>query len=216
MRVTYATDKGVSLITLTDPPVNALTYEMLKELDACLLDARFDDDVHVLVITGHGEAYFSAGVNAQMLEEAGASFRDSFDLHAHEVFARIENTPKLVIAAINGHCLDSGTDIALACDLRIARQGAARIDLPPTELGGTERLIRTVGRSRAIELITEGGPWTPDEALAAGIVNKVWQANTHDEFVQVAVDYAHDICPPHRGAQSAATLKRSTRRASGL
>jgi enoyl-CoA hydratase/carnithine racemase len=211
MRVTYATDKGVSVITLTDPPVNALTYEMLKELDASLLEARFDDDVHVLVITGHGEAYFTAGVNAQMLKEAGASFRDSFNVHAHEVLSRIENTPKLVIAAINGHCLDAGVDVAFACDVRIARQGPGRLAIPPTELEGTTRLVRLVGRARAIELLAEGGALSPDAALAAGLVHKVWQANTHGEFVQRIVDYGHELCPPHRGALAVAALKRTLR-----
>jgi enoyl-CoA hydratase/carnithine racemase len=207
MRVTYATDKGVSLITLTDPPVNALTYEMLKELDAGLLEARFDDDVHVLVLTGHGEGYFSAGVNAQMLKEAGARFQSAFELHAHEVLSRIENTPKLVIAAINGHCLDAGTDIALACDLRIARDGPARMTVPPTALGGTAQLVRTLGRARAIEIVTESGPLSLEGALAAGLVHKVWQSNTHEDFVQRIVAYAHDLCPPHRGALAVAALK---------
>ena len=211
MRVTYATDKGVCVITLTDPPVNALTYEMLKELDAALLEVRFDDDVHVLVITGHGEAYFTAGVNAQMLKEAGTSFRDSFNVHAHEVLERIENTPKLVIAALNGHCLDAGVDLALACDIRIARHGPAKLAIPPTELGGTRRLVHTVGRARAIELLTTLGPLSPDAALAGGLVHKVWQANTHDEFIQRALDYAHELCPPHRGALAVAALKRTPR-----
>jgi enoyl-CoA hydratase/carnithine racemase len=211
MRVTYVTDKGVSLITLTDPPVNALTHEMLKELDASLLDARFDDDVHVLVVTGHGDAYFSAGVNAQMLKEAGASFENSFNLHAHEVFLRIENTPKLVIAAINGHCLDAGMDIALACDLRIAREGPARLAVPPTALGGIERLVRTLGRARAIQIVTEASPMSPDEAFTAGLVHKVWQGNTNEDFVQKVVEYAHGLCPPHRGALAVAALKRPPR-----
>ena len=128
--VTYATEKGVALLTLTDPPVNAFSHEMLKELDACILEARFDDDVHVIVLTGHGDGYFCAGENVHMLREADDSFKYYFCLHANETLLRLENTPKLVLAAINGHCVGGGFELALACDLRIARAGAYQIGLP--------------------------------------------------------------------------------------
>src|SRR5258708_16590611 len=111
--VDYATDKGVDLLTLTDPPVNALTHEMFKELDACILEARFDDDVHVIVVTGHGDKYFSAGANPAMLKESDETFRYYFVLHANETLQRLESTPKLVLAAINGHCLGGGFQIPL-------------------------------------------------------------------------------------------------------
>src|SRR5580693_7806595 len=133
--VSYATEKGVALLTLNDPPVNAYTHEMFKELDANILEARFDDDVHVIVIAGHGDKYFCAGANVNMLKEADESFTYYFGLHASETLARLENTPKLVIAAINGHCLGGGFEVALACDIRIARAGASQIGLPQTALG---------------------------------------------------------------------------------
>src|ERR1700760_2908448 len=145
--VNYATEKGVALLTLTDPPVNAYTHEMFKELDACILEARFDDDIHVIVVTGHGDKYFSAGANANMLKEADESFKYYFFLHASETLVRLENTPKLVIAAINGHCFGGGLEVALACDIRIARAGALQIASPEVELGlmpgagGTRRLV---------------------------------------------------------------------------
>ena len=101
--VNYATDKGVAILTLTDPPVNAYTHEMMKELDSCILEARFDQDVHVIVITGHGDKYFCAGANINMLSEADEAFKYYFCLHANETLLRLEHTPKLVIAALNGH-----------------------------------------------------------------------------------------------------------------
>jgi enoyl-CoA hydratase len=82
--VNYATERGVALLTLTDPPVNAYTHEMFKELDACILEARFDDDIHVVIITGHGDTYFCAGENIHMLREADESFKYYFCLHANE------------------------------------------------------------------------------------------------------------------------------------
>src|SRR4029078_11625385 len=115
--VNYTTDKGVALLVLNDPPVNAYTYEMFKELDAAILEARFDDDVHGLVIPGprrldedvhvlgitvHGEKYFSAGANINMLREADASFKYYFCLHANETISRLEQTAKLLIPALIG------------------------------------------------------------------------------------------------------------------
>ena len=108
--VNYTTDKGVAVLTLNDPPINAYTHEMFKELDACILDARFDNDVHVLVLTGHGETYFSAGADINMLREADPTFKYYFSLHANETLTRLEQTPKLVIAAINGHALGGGLE----------------------------------------------------------------------------------------------------------
>ena len=172
--VNYATEKGVALLTLTDPPVNAYTHEMFKELDACILEARFDDDVHVIVVTGHGDKYFCAGANINMLQEADETFKYYFCLHANETLLRLENTPKLVIAAINGHCVGGGLEVALACDLRIARAGAFQMGLPEVGLGvlpgtgGTQRLTRLVGKGRALELIVEGQNLPVATAQSAG------------------------------------------------
>src|SRR5678810_474544 len=172
----YQTDKGVAVLTMTDPPANAYTHEMMKELDSAILEARFDADVHVLVITGHGEKFFCAGANINMLKEADESFKYYFCLHANETLSRLEQTPKLVIAAMNGHTVGGGLEIALACDLRVARKGGGKIGLPEVALGvlpgtgGTQRLARLVGKARAIELMIHGRLMTMDEAAAAGLV----------------------------------------------
>src|SRR4051812_38918762 len=117
--VDYRTDAGVATIALNDPPMNAFTHEMMKDLGEAILDARFDNDVHVLIVTGYGDRFFSAGANIQMLSEVDATFKYYFALHTHETLRRLENTPKLVIAALNGHTVGGGLEIALACDLRI-------------------------------------------------------------------------------------------------
>jgi enoyl-CoA hydratase/carnithine racemase len=213
--VTYATDKGVATLTLTDPPVNAYTYEMFKELDANILEARFDDDVHIIVLTGHGEKYFCAGANVSMLKEADDSFKYYFTLHANETLLRLESTPKLVIAAINGHCVSGGCDIALACDLRIARAGTLRIGFPEVNLGllpltgGTQRLSRLVGRGPAIELIVEGEYLSAEQALGARLVHKVWSTDTHEAFMRKVLDYAHEFCPPRRAPMAIGNIKRA-------
>ncbi len=213
--VNYMTEKGVAVLTLNDPPVNAYTYEMLKELDQCILEARFDNDVHVLVITGHGEKFFSAGANINMLREADATFKYYFCLHANETINRLEQTPKLVIAAINGHCVGGGLEIALAADIRIARAGEHSLGLPEVALGvlpgtgGTQRLSRLVGKSRAIELMVEGAKLSVARAAELGIVNKVWTAESNDEFLRKVVDYAHGFCPPNGAAMAVGRIKRA-------
>jgi enoyl-CoA hydratase len=213
--VNYATDKGVAILTLTDPPVNAYTHEMFKELDANILEARFDDDVHVIVVTGHGEKYFCAGANVNMLKEADESFKYYFCLHANETLLRLENTPKLVIAAINGHSVGGGFEIALACDLRVARSGAFHIGLPEVNLGvlpgtgGTQRLARLVGKARAIELIVEGQNLPVERAHAAELLHKVWVSETLDAFMRKVLDYAHEFCPPGRAALAVGNVKRA-------
>jgi enoyl-CoA hydratase len=213
--VNYATDKGVALLTLTDPPVNAYTHEMFRELDLAILEARFDNDVHVLVVTGHGDKYFCAGANINMLKEADETFKYYFCLHANETLLRLENTPKLVIAAINGHCVGGGYEVALACDLRIARAGAFQVGLPEVGLGvlpgtgGTQRLARLVGKARAIELLIEGQNLGVDDAQEAGLVHKVWQAESLDAFQRKVLDYAHGFCPPARAALAVGGIKRA-------
>ena len=217
--VDYSTDKGVALLTLTDPPANAFTHEMFKELDSCVLEARFDDDVHVVVITGHGDKYFSAGANMNMLKEADETFKYYFCLHANETLSRLENTPKLVIAAINGHCVGGGFELALACDLRVARDGAFQIGLPEVSMGvlpatgGTQRLVRLVGKARAMELMVEGQTLAVADAQAAGLVHKAWETETHEAFVRRVLEYAHEFCPPGRAAAAVGLIKRAAQAA---
>jgi len=213
--VNYATERGVALLTLTDPPVNSYTHEMFKELDACILEARFDDDVHVVVVTGHGDRYFCAGENIHMLREADESFKYYFCLHANETLLRLENTPKLTVAAINGQCVGGGFEVALACDLRIAREGPLHVGLPDVSLGvlpgtgGTQRLTRLVGKGRALELMVEGQTLPVEQALVLGLVHKVWTAETHEAFVTSVIAYAHEFCPPGRASLAVGHIKRA-------
>ena len=218
--VNYMTEKGVAVLTLNDPPVNAYSHEMLKELDAAILEARFDNDVHVLIITGHGDRFFSAGANINMLRESDSTFKYYFCLHANETITRLEQTPKLCIAALNGHTVGGGLEIALACDLRIARGGDFQLGLPEVALGvlpgtgGTQRLARLLGKSRAIEMMVEGSKMNVARAADIGLVNKVWDAESSDEFLRKVIAYAHEFCPPHGAAMAVGRIKRAVQ--SGL
>src|SRR5436190_11782678 len=161
---------GVCLIELNDPPANTYSYEMMQEIDAAVLEARMDADVHVIVIRGAGEKFFCAGANIGMLKDADPDFKYCFCLHANETLVRLEQTPKLVIAALNGHTVGGGLEIALSCDIRIARRNAGRVGLPEITLGvlpgtgGTQRLARALPKNKAIEFMTEGKLMSFEEA----------------------------------------------------
>jgi enoyl-CoA hydratase/carnithine racemase len=218
--VNYRTEKGVAILTLRDPPANAYTHEMLKELDANILEARFDNDVHVIVLTGDGDAFFSAGANINMLREADPVFKYYFCLHANETLQRLEQTPKLCIAALNGHAVGGGLEIALACDLRIARAGNAKIGLPEIALGvlpgtgGTQRLARLLGPAKGLELMLEGTRLTVAQAADLGLVNKVWDAETSAQFLEQVLNYARGFVPPNGASLVAGKIKRAVQ--SGL
>src|SRR3954469_2666402 len=200
--IDYRVEKGVAILELNDPPANTYTYEMNKELDTCILKARMDDDVYVIVLRGPGDKFFSAGANIKMLLEVTPRFKYFFCLHANETLNRLEQTPKLVIAAMHGHTVGGGLEIAMAADIRIARKGGGKCGLPEVSLGvlpgtgGTNRLLRLVGKSKAIELMVTGRTFEFEEALDLGIVNEVWDAKPAD-FMAKIHDYAKKFCPPN-------------------
>jgi enoyl-CoA hydratase/carnithine racemase len=221
-KIHYATADGVATITLVDPPANTYSYEMMQELDAAILQARMDAAVHVMVITGAGEKFFCAGANIGMLKDADPHFKYYFCLHANETLNRLEQTPKLVIAALNGHTVGGGLEVAMAADIRIARQGAGKIGVPEVALGvlpgtgGTQRLARLVGKAKAIEIMATGSLFTFEEARAMGLVNHVWgdAELSQRAFSQVVHDYAVQFTPPHRASKAVGHIKRAVQ--SGL
>jgi enoyl-CoA hydratase len=120
--VNYTVSDGIAIIELTNAPANTYSYEMMSQLDNAILQARFDENVHVLVLRGAGEKFFCAGADISMLNSVTPTYKYYFCLHANETLTRLEQTPKLVIAALNGHTVGGGLEIALACDIRIARR----------------------------------------------------------------------------------------------
>ncbi len=210
--INYRVDGGVGVIELSDPPANTYTYEMNRQLDEAILKARMDNDVHVIVLTGAGDKFFSAGANIKMLVSVDPTFKYYFCLHANETLLRLEHTPKLVIAAINGHCVGGGLEIAMAADIRIARQDAGKIGLPEVNLGvlpgtgGTQRLSRMVGKSKAIELMVTGNTFSFEEAKEMGIVNDVYE---RDNFMENIMEYARQFCPPNKASKAVGRIKRA-------
>jgi enoyl-CoA hydratase/carnithine racemase len=214
-KVNYQVGAGVALITLNDPPANTYSYEMMQQLDRAILDARMDDAVQVIVITGAGEKFFCAGADIKMLADVTPSFKYYFCLHANETLSRLEQTPKLVIAAINGHCVGGGLEVALAADIRIARKGAGKLGLPEVSLGvlpgtgGTQRLVRLVGKSKAIELMATGQLFDFERGLELGVLNQVFEAETVEQFAQMVQDYALQFTSPNKAAHAVGRIKRA-------
>jgi len=210
--VNYRVEEGIAVIEMNDPPANTYTYEMNRQLDEAILNARMDNNAHVMLLTGVGDKFFSAGANIKMLSGVDPTFKYYFCLHANEMLLRLEHTPKLVIAAINGHCVGGGLEIAMACDLRIARKDAGKIGLPEVNLGvlpgtgGTQRLSRLVGKSRAIELMVTGNTFTFEEAKEMGIINDIFE---RENFMENVLDYARQFCPPNKAAKAVGRIKRA-------
>ena len=215
LRLDYETNNRIAVITLNDPPANTYSYEMMQQLDHAILAARMDDSVQVIVITGNGEKFFCAGADIQMLANVTPTFKYYFCLHANETLSRLEQTPKLVIAAINGHCVGGGLEVALAADLRIARKGAGKLGLPEVSLGvlpgtgGTQRLLRIVGKSKAIELMVTGQLFDFERGLELGILNQVFEAETAEQFREQVMDYACQFTTPNKAAHAVGRIKRS-------
>jgi enoyl-CoA hydratase/carnithine racemase len=216
--VHYEVREGVAWLTLDDPPANTYTHEMMLQLDAAILKARFDESVHVLVLTGAGEKMFCAGANINMLKASDPTFKYYFCLHANETLSRLEQTPKLVLAALNGNTVGGGLEIAMAADLRIARRapgGGSKFGLPEVALGvlpgtgGTQRLLRIVGKSRAIDLMVTGRLFGLEEAEKLGIVDAVFDGDSRQAFLDQVQAYARQFCPPAKAARAVGRIKRS-------
>lgn len=210
--IRFRVESGVAVIELCDPPANTYSYAMNRQLDDAILRARMDEAVHVIVLTGAGEKFFCAGADIQMLTKADPTFKYYFCLHANETLLRLENTPKLVIAALNGHCVGGGLEVAMAADLRVARKNGGKIGLPEVNLGvlpgtgGTQRLSRMVGKSKAIELMATGRTFSFDEAKELGLVNEIFD---DENFTDRVMEYARQFCPPNKAAKAVGRIKRA-------
>jgi enoyl-CoA hydratase len=216
-KTNYLIADGIATIELNDPPANTYSYEMMLEIDSAVLAARMDPSVHVIVIRGAGEKFFCAGANIGMLKGADPEFKYYFCLHANETLTRLEQTPKLVIAALNGHAVGGGLEVAMAADIRIAKKDGGKIGLPEVALGvlpgtgGTQRLARLVGKARAIELMATGRLLSAEEALSLGIVTDVWGDDQLQgrSFADAVHEYAKQFTPPNKASKAVGRMKRA-------
>lgn len=172
--------KNYTLVIMLNRPqvLNALNRELLEELYAVIRDMKNDPEIKGVVIIGAGDKAFAAGADIAELKDLSADKAVEASKFGQMVFNEIENSPKPIIAAINGFALGGGCELAMACHMRIA-SGGAKFGQPEVKLGllpgygGTQRLVQLIGRGKATEMIITGDTIDADEALALGIVNYV-------------------------------------------
>jgi enoyl-CoA hydratase/carnithine racemase len=190
-------DGGIGYIRFSKPKLNLYDRQFIAELNAAIDEIRFNSDIKVVMMTSELERVFSAGADIHMLKASQPDFKASFCLGAQETLAKMESTPKLFIAVLHGHTVGGGLEIALATDIRFAADTPTlQIGLPEVRLGvlpgtgGTQRLSRLVGKSRALDLMITGRLLNPREALDLGIVNYIYPA---DELMARVEEYAHNL-----------------------
>lgn len=184
MAYALTNDGGVGILTMEQPPANAYTKATLLELQKCIDQARNDTAIRCVVVRSALPKFFAAGADISTLNGATAQGFADFVLMAHETVAMIERTPKIFIAAIAGHCIGGGLEIALACDLRFAASGKYGFGLGEVNLGfspgmgGTQRLARLIHPGQALHLMITGETVPPERALELGIVERLFPAET--------------------------------------
>lgn len=206
-------DKGVTWLTIDNPPANALSETLMNDFDRVIEELSSDDSVRVVVITSANEKIFVAGADLKGMIQGGADIAGKENAIAEQssrmqyCFDRFATMQKPVIAAINGHAMGGGCEIALACDFRIMSGG--KIGLTEVSLGlipgagGTQRMTRLLGRAKATELIFQSKRLSPEEALEIGLVNKV---TTPENLVAETTAFAEELA---EGAVQAMGLAKS-------
>ncbi len=184
---------GVALVHLNRPPANSYDRAFADALNAAVDEVRWDESVKaVALVSDLAPKFFSAGADVVNFKTSSQAGRVNLVLHMHEILLKIEHTPKLFVAAVSGHALGGGLEIALACDLRFGAEGEYRIGLPEVSLGllpgngGTQRLQRLVGRTRALDMMVTASPVGPQKALELGILDRLFPA---DQLLDQTVDY---------------------------
>ena len=194
--VTYERADSVGYIVLNRPPANSYEIQFMRQLNAAIDQAQEDSGSNVVVVKSALEKFFSAGADIKAFTANSTADNMKMVQVAHDALAKMAQSPKIFIAAIGGHALGGGLEIALACDLRLAATGNYRLGLPEVTLGllpgngGTQRLSRLIGVNKALELMITGQTLTPEQAEKVGIVNKIYPA---DSFMDEVEAFARNL-----------------------
>jgi enoyl-CoA hydratase len=196
IKLAFEEDGKVAILTIDRPEtLNAVNMDVLKELDAAFDQLEADERLRVIIITGGGEKAFVAGGDIAAMRAMNLEEGHAFVYAGHALLKKIERSSKVTIAMINGYALGGGTEIAIACDLRVASE-KARLGVPEVTIGlfpgwgGTQRLGRLLGLGLAKELVFTGQHITAQEAYRIGLVNKVVP---HEELKDACLELARKI-----------------------
>jgi enoyl-CoA hydratase/carnithine racemase len=187
---------ALGTITLNRPPANSYNLAFVQDLAAAIEQARTDDNIRVVIVKSGLEKFFSAGADVKAFSENSHETNMQMINAEHAALEQIEQTPKIFIALVGGHCLGGGLEIALACDLRFGGAGDFKVGLPEVTLGllpgngGTQRLPRLIGKSKALDLMVTGRTLGPQEASALGIFDRLFPTN---ELEQQTTAYAQAL-----------------------
>lgn len=187
---------GVAEIHIHVNKSNAYDIEYYHEFNAAIDDIRFDSDIKAVILMSDMPKFFSAGANIDFLKNADPRYKTQFCLFCNETLDKIARSPQIYIACLEGHTVGGGLEMALACDLRFMGDEAGKIGLPEISLGvlagtgGTQRLARQVGHSKALDLNLTGDLLSPQEALDIGLVDRVYP---QAEVAEKTREYAKKI-----------------------
>ena len=187
MAVEYSREGSVGYITLDKPPANSYELSFMEELGACVRSAAEDDGVGAVILRSGSERFFSAGADIKAFAANGVEENMAMIRQAHESLSEIARTPKVFVAQIVATALGGGLEMALACDLRFGAEGEYVLGLPEATLGllpgngGTQRLPRLIGVSKALDLMVTGRTIPPSEAHALGILDRLLPAGDLEE-----------------------------------
>ena len=196
MAITLVKEAGIAYINLNKPPANTYNLDLMRELDNAINEIRQDDRIIAVILRSEVPKMFSAGADIQMLKASDPTYKAAFCLFCQETLNKLERTPKIFIAALEGNCVGGGLEIALACDFRFMADGNWKIGLPESNLGvlpgtgGSQRLPRLIGKARALDLMITGRLLSPQEALHIGLVEYVWP---QEELMERTIEYARNL-----------------------
>ena len=176
-------NEGIAEIHLNVNKANTYNFDVYRELNTAIDDIRLDQDIHVAILMSDVPKFFSAGANIEFLKSADPQYKTQFCLFCNETLDKIARSPQIFIALLEGHTVGGGLEMAMGCDLRFAADGDFKIGLPEVSLGvlagtgGTQRMARLAGYSKALDLCITGETLSPQEALHHKLVDRVFPAD---------------------------------------
>ncbi|WP_370979053.1 enoyl-CoA hydratase/isomerase family protein [Agaribacterium sp. ZY112] len=210
--ISYSKNGKVAYITFNRPPANAYNLAFYQAFYQAVVDASHDAEVGAVIVNSSSEKFFCAGADIKEFEANSTEDNQLMVAQARQTLAAMEASPKLFIAELAGHALGGGLEILMACDLRFAAEGHYKLGLPEIKLGlipgngGSQRLLRLVGLSKAMELLATGDVFSIDQSFAWGLVNRLY---ARDELAEACFDYAKKVA--NGPALAVAATKRALR-----